>query len=368
MDSYRALYGKALADGWLTAEEGIALWTAPLPELMYVANTLRQRRVPGENVTWQIDRNINITNVCCVQCLFCNFHAGPGGKPYVTSKAEYRQKIEELLAIGGDQVLLQGGLNPMLKLSFYVDLFHWLKQEYPTVKLHALGPAEVLFIAEQEGITVEETLRTLMAAGLESLPGAGAEILSDRVRQTVSPRKITTTQWLSVMHTAQQLGLLTSATMMYGHQETIAERMEHLVLLRNLKAEHTGKGGFKAFIPWPFQGDGTRLAARYGWRPVSGREHLRMVTLSRIMLPNVEHIQSSWLTVVPEVGLLALHYGADDMGSIMLEEHVLAAAGTHYRMDKEGMCKAIQRAGFTPVLRDQAYHPRMEVASHGQGC
>lgn len=360
MPTYKELYSKALDNGELSAEEGTALWDAPLPELMFIAHTLRQRRVPGKGVTWQIDRNINITNVCCVRCLFCNFHAGPGGKPYVTTKAEYREKINGLLAAGGDQVLLQGGLNPTLSLQFYVNLFQWLKQEFPAVKLHALGPAEVLYLAQQDGRSVVETLKMLIAAGLDSLPGAGAEILSDRTRQIISPRKISTAQWLDVMRSAQQLGLLTSATMMYGHQETISERMEHLVLLRNLKAEHSGPGGFMAFIPWPFQGKGTALAARYAWRPVGASEHLRMVALARIMLPNVPHIQSSWLTVGPQIGLMALHYGADDMGSIMLEEHVLAAAGTHYRLDKDGMRLAIRQAGFTPILRDQAYRPRAD--------
>lgn len=362
MPNVSDLLDEALALRPLTLEEGAYLWRcAQLDELMAVANALRQRHVPGQEVTWQIDRNINITNVCTSGCLFCNFHAGasPSAKPYITSREEYIQKIDELLALGGDQILLQGGLHPRLGLDFYADLFRWLKSRYPSVKLHALGPPEIVHIARMEGLSVSSTLRALVDAGLDSLPGAGAEILSARPRGIVAPRKASAEAWLEVMRTAHRMGLLTSATMMYGHVETIEERVEHLVRLRELQAERPdGPPGFLAFIAWPFQGKGTALARRYGWTPTSAAEHVRMVALSRIMLTNIPHIQASWLTVGVDVALLSLFAGADDMGSIMIEENVVASAGAHNHLDAAGMQSAIRSVGLVPRLRDQAYRPR----------
>lgn len=362
MRSVSELLDNALALVPLSAEEGAQLWRdAQLDELIAVAGALRQHHVPGDEVTWQIDRNINITNVCSSACLFCNFHAGasPHAKPYVTSREEYVQKIDALLALGGDQILLQGGLHPKLGLAFYVDLFRWLKARYPSVKLHALGPPEVVHIARLEKLSVEATLGALVDAGLESLPGAGAEILSCRPRALVAPRKASAEEWEEVVRVAQRMGLLTSATMMYGHVETIEERMEHMVRLRSLQAERpSGSPGFLAFIPWPFQGEGTALARRFGWKRTSAAEHVRMVALSRIMLTNIPHIQASWLTVGVDVAQLTLFAGADDMGSIMIEENVVASAGARNRLDAAGMQAAIRAVGFTPRLRDQAYRPR----------
>lgn len=369
-DRIEALLADALALRQLSIEEGSYLWReAQLDDLFAVANALRQHHVPGREVTWQIDRNINITNVCSSGCLFCNFHAGasPYAKPYITTREEYVQKIDELLALGGDQILLQGGLHPKLGLDFYVDLFSWLKQRYPNVKLHALGPPEVVHIARLEGMTIEATLRALMAAGLDSLPGAGAEILSERPRALVAPRKASADEWIEVMRTAQRMGLLTSATMMYGHVETIEERMEHLVRIRELQDERPeGSQGFLAFIAWPFQGKGTALAKRYGWIPTSAAEHARMVAMSRIMLTNVPHIQASWLTVGVDVALLTLFTGADDMGSIMVEENVVASAGAHHRLDADGMQRAIRSVGLEPQLRDQGYRKRALAGAQSQ--
>lgn len=370
MRSVVELLGDALSLRPLSVEEGAYLWReAMLDELMATAGALRQRHAPGREVTWQIDRNINITNVCASGCLFCNFHAGASGSagPFITTRGEYEQKIEELLALGGDQILLQGGLHPKLGLDFYVDLFRWLKARYPNVKLHALGPPEIVHIARLEGISIEATLRALVEAGLDSLPGAGAEILAERPRAIVAPRKATADEWVGVMRTAQRMGLLTSATMMYGHVETIEERMEHLVRIRELQAERpAGAPGFLAFIAWPFQGRGTELARRYGWKPTSGAEHVRMVAMSRIMLTNVPHIQASWLTVGVDIALLSLFAGADDMGSIMIEENVVASAGARNCLDAAGMEAAIRSAGFEPRLRDQAYARRGEGAA-GRG-
>lgn len=356
------LLDAALALRPLSVEEGAQLWReASLDELIAVGHALRQRHVPGREVTWQIDRNINITNICGSGCLFCNFHAGasPSAVPYITTREEYVQKIDAMLALGGDQVLLQGGLHPKLGLAFYVDLFRWLKERFPSVKLHALGPPEVLHIARLEGLTVEETLRALVGAGLDSLPGAGAEVLSARPRAVVAPRKASADEWIEVMRVAHRLGLLTSATMMYGHVETVEERMEHLVRIRTLQGERpAGSKGFLAFIAWPFQGKGTRLAKRFGWVPTSAAEHVRMVAMARIMLTNVPHIQASWLTVGVDVALLTLFAGADDMGSIMIEENVVASAGVRNRLDAAGMQNAIRSVGLVPRLRDQGYRMR----------
>lgn len=353
------LYKRAETLEALSLTEALLLWnTAPLDELMAVAHRVRMLHIPEQRVTWQIDRNINITNACAAGCLFCGFHAGAGNLPlFTTTQDEYREKIKELLEKGGDQILLQGGLDPRMTLEDYEMLFRWLKQEFPAVKLHALGPPEIVFIAHQAHCSTQEVLKRLIAAGLDSLPGAGAEILNERVRKKISPRKATAAQWVAVMREAQSMGLLTSATMMYGHIETIEERIEHLLLLRNLQVESLQNGwrGFLAFIAWPYQGNGTRLAKMIEYKPVTGTEHLRLTALARLLLTNIPHIQASWLTVGHEIAALSLWGGADDMGSIMIEENVVSATGTEYKMDAEGMMSLIRSAGFEPVRRNQAY-------------
>lgn len=349
---------KALNRENLTIQEGASLFrNAPLELLMLIAHRLRTLHVPGNVVTWQIDRNVNITNVCIAGCKFCNFHCGlHSSEAYITTLDSYREKIEELLKLGGDQLLLQGGLHPKLGLAFYVDLFTALKREYPQVKLHALGPPEIAHIARLEKLSTLEVLQELRKAGLESLPGGGAEILVDRVRKQLSPGKPDSDQWIQVMGEAHRLGMLTTATMMYGHIETIEERMEHLVKIRTLQDQKLDESiGFSAFICWPYQSKGTKLEGMGVHSSTSVEEHIRMVAISRIMLPNVKHIQASWLTMGMATGQLCLHAGADDMGSIMIEENVVSAAGASHSIDAFGMQKAIADAGFTPQLRNQAY-------------
>ncbi|MCU0435587.1 MAG: dehypoxanthine futalosine cyclase [Bacteroidia bacterium] len=361
------LYKRALAGEFLTAEEGIWLYHhAPTAELMAVADEMRRQRKKDGKVTWIIDRNVNTTNVCIANCKFCNFYRIPGhAESYITDIPTYKRKIEETFRYGGEQLLLQGGHHPDLGLSFYVNLFRELKSLYPNLKLHALGPPEIAHITKLEKSTHTEVLRALKEAGLDSLPGAGAEILNDRVRRLISKGKCSGREWLDVMRAAHQLDLTTSATMMFGHIETLEERFEHLVLLRQVQSEKPAHAkGFIAFIPWPFQDDGTLLRRVKGiTNNVTGDEYIRMLALSRIMLPNVENIQASWLTVGKEVAQLCLHAGANDFGSIMIEENVVSAAGAPHRFTYKGIMAAIEEAGFVPQLRNQQYEYR-ELPEH----
>ena len=347
---------------FLSAEQGLFLFkNASTSNLMYTANELRKKQVPHNKVTWIIDRNVNTTNVCIANCKFCNFFRRPGhDESYITDIETYKIKIEETFRFGGDQLLLQGGHHPDLGLQFYVDLFKQLKQLYPTLKLHSLGPPEIAHIAKLEGISHTEVLKALMAAGLDSLPGAGAEILNDRVRRLISKGKCGGQEWLDVMRAAHQLGLTSSATMMFGHVETLEERFEHLVWLREVQAEKPADAkGFIAFIPWPFQDDGTLLKNVRGiTNQVTSDEYIRMIALSRIMLPNVKNIQASWLTVGKQVAQICLHAGANDFGSIMIEENVVSAAGAPHRFTSQGIQDSIREAGFEPQLRTQQYEFR----------
>ncbi len=356
------LLQRALQFDFLSKEEGIFLFeNANTASLMYVANLLRQKQVPGDTVTWIIDRNVNTTNVCIANCKFCNFYRKPGdAESYITDIKTYQRKIDETFAYGGEQLLLQGGHHPDLGLSYYVDLFKTLKELYPNLKLHALGPPEIAHITKLEQSTHTEVLKALKDAGLDSLPGAGAEILNNRVRRLISKGKCTGEEWLDVMRSAHQLNITTSATMMFGHVETIEERFEHLVWLREVQAEKPKDSkGFIAFIPWPFQDEGTLLRKlKRAKNNVSGNEYVRMLALCRIMLPNVINIQASWLTVGKEVAQLCLHAGANDFGSIMIEENVVSAAGAPHRFTSEGIQTAIKQAGFMPQLRNQQYEFR----------
>ena len=354
---------KALSQESLTREEAYYLYdNAPLQMLCGVADTIRRSVVVDpEVVTWQIDRNVNITNVCKSGCKFCNFHCKPHqeDKAYITSMAEYRQKVDEALSLGADQLLLQGGLHPRLGIEFYERLFSQLKKEYPQLRLNALGAPEVAHIAAVSGITTRETLMRLRDAGLDTLPGAGAEILSERVRKIISPAKPSVRDWVVVMHEAHQLGIPSTATMMYGHVETAHERVDHLITIRDLQARcPEGSRGFTAFIPWVFCPKGTQLE-REGVAPrFSPTEYLRIVAMSRIVLNNITNIQASWLTVGKDVAEVALKSGANDMGSIMIEENVVSSAGATTRFDREAMQATIRRAGFKPQLRDQLYNYR----------
>ncbi|MCD0490672.1 dehypoxanthine futalosine cyclase [Pedobacter sp. MC2016-14] len=356
------LLHRALNFDFLTKEEGVFLYhNAPTAELAYVANELRKKQVPSGKVTWQIDRNVNTTNVCIANCKFCNFFRRPGhDESYITDIETYKVKIEETFRLGGDQLLLQGGHHPDLGLNFYAELFSKLKELYPDLKLHALGPPEIAHVAKLEKLSHFEVLSALKNAGMDSLPGAGAEILNDRVRRLISKGKCGGQEWLDVMRAAHRLDITTSATMMFGHVETIEERFEHLVWIREVQSEKPADAkGFLAFIPWPFQDDGTLLKRLRGIsNNVSGDEYVRMLALSRIMLPNIKNIQASWLTVGKAVAQLCLHAGANDFGSIMIEENVVSAAGAPHRFTAKGIQDAIREAGFEPQLRGQQYNYR----------
>lgn len=356
------LLQRALNLEFLHAEEGLFLFeNAPTAALMFVGNQIRQHHVPNNKVTWIIDRNSNTTNVCIANCKFCNFYRRPGhSESYITSIEEYKQKIVETFLFGGEQLLLQGGHHPDLGLSYYCDLFSELKRLYPNLKLHALGPPEIAHIAKLDQLSHYEVLRALKEAGLDSLPGAGAEILNDRVRRLISKGKCGGQEWLDVMRAAHQLDLTTSATMMFGHIETNMERMEHFVALREVQAEKPANAkGFLAFIPWPFMDEDTILKKiKRARNTVTGDEYVRMIAMSRIMLPNIINIQASWLTVGKQVAQICLHAGANDFGSIMIEENVVSAAGAAFRFTTSGIQQAIKDAGFEPQLRNQQYEYR----------
>jgi len=316
---------------------------------------------PDNIVSWIIDRNSNTTNVCIANCKFCNFYRRPGhDESYITSIDEYRVKIDELFEYGGEQLLLQGGHHPDLGLAFYCDLFSELKSIYPSLKLHALGPPEIAHICKLENMSHSEVLSALKDAGLDSLPGAGAEILNDRVRRLISKGKCTGGEWLDIMRAAHQVHLTTSATMMFGHIETNLERMEHLADIRQVQSEKPDDAkGFLAFIPWPFMDEDTILKKlKRARNSCTGDEYVRMIALSRIMLPNVKNIQASWLTVGKQTAQVCLHAGANDFGSIMIEENVVSAAGAAFRFTANGIQEAIKEAGFVPKLRNQEYEYR----------
>lgn len=362
MSEIQNLLEKARNRQHLTAEEGVTLFEhASTASLMEVANALRFEQVPEKTVTWIIDRNSNTTNVCIANCKFCNFYRRPGhDESYVTDIESYKTKIEETFAFGGEQLLLQGGHHPDLGLQYYCELFSELKSLYPNLKLHALGPPEIAHIAKLDGLSHTEVLSALKESGLDSLPGAGAEILDDRVRRLISKGKCGAEEWLDVMHAAHKLDITTSATMMFGHIETNMERMEHLVKIREVQDKKPSHAkGFLAFIPWPFMDEDTILKKiKRARNTCTGDEYVRMIALSRIMLPNVINIQASWLTVGKKIAQVCLHAGANDFGSIMIEENVVSAAGAAFRFTADGIQEAIIDAGFRPQLRNQEYEYR----------
>ena len=363
------LLDKALNLKDLSVAEGTYLFHhAATPDLMYVANELRNihKKDTLDTVTWIIDRNVNTTNVCVANCKFCNFFVPPSDKfadkAYITDIETYKTKIEETFRYGGEQLLLQGGHHPELGVEYYAGLFRELKSLYPNLKLHALGPPEIAHIAKIDKITTKEVLERLIEAGLDSLPGAGAEILDNDVRHHIANGKCNAETWLDVMREAHQLGLTTSATMMFGHIETIEQRMQHLVSLREVqKDKPADANGFLAFIPWPYQDEDTMLRRIRNIRnEVTGDEYIRMIALSRMMLPNIPNIQASWLTVGKEVAQICLHAGANDFGSIMIEENVVSAAGAPHRFTSNSLKASIIEAGFRPQLRNQHYDFREE--------
>jgi cyclic dehypoxanthinyl futalosine synthase len=343
---------KALNFQPLALEEGKQLYeTLPLGELGLLAHELRIMKKKDNVVSYIIDRNVNYTNICNADCHFCAFYRPPGHEEgYVLTKEELYAKIEETLQLGGHQLLLQGGHNPDLGIEYYEDLFRDIKTRYP-IKLHALGPPEIIHITQVSHLSIEETIQRLMAAGLDSIPGGGAEILVDRVRRKIAKGKCDTEEWLEVMRVAHRLGLRTTATMMFGHIETLEERLEHLIRIREVQEE---RGGFTAFIPWPYQSKNTILGRRFD-KVTLGHEYLATLAMSRIMLNNVDNLQVSWVTMPVKVAVAGLYYGANDFGSIMIEENVVKAAGASYQMTTEQAEHHIRMAGFVPKRRNMQY-------------
>ncbi len=323
---------------------------APLPLLGELADGIRVRKHPDGVVTYIIDRNVNYTNICVARCNFCAFYRPVGsGDGYVLGFEEIFKKIDETIALGGAQLLLQGGHNPDLPIEWYEDLFRAVKQRYPAFKLHALSPPEVIHLTRMSALTVTEVIDRLVAAGLDSIPGGGAEILVDRVRKLLNCYgKATADEWLDVMRQAHLKGLRTTATMMYGHVETVEERLEHMLRLRALQDE---TGGFTAFITWSYQPEHTEL----GGGEATGLEYLRMLALARIVLDNVPSLQASWVTQGGKVGQLSLAFGSNDMGSVMIEENVVRAAGASYCMDEVEIVRNIENAGFVAKRRNMHY-------------
>jgi cyclic dehypoxanthinyl futalosine synthase len=320
---------------------------AELLTLGQLAQEARFRWNPDPVVTYAVDRNINYTNICVSRCGFCAF-ARPEGHPeaYVLDERTLVRKCEEALALGGTQILYQGGLNPTLSLDWHLERVRLMRGL--SLHVHGFSPPEIVFMARQSGLTVREIIERLIAAGLGSIPGGGAEVLVDRVRQRVSPAKATRDEWLEVMRTAHEVGLKTTATMMFGHLETPAERLEHLFLLRQLQDETRG---FTAFIPWPYQPGRTTIPGR----PAGSTTYLRLLALARLVLDNFPHLQASWVTQGPHIGQVALHFGADDLGSTMIEENVVAAAGVSHRLSRKEMIHLIEAAGFRPRQRNTLY-------------
>lgn len=343
----------------LTADEALALLEgADTLMLGVAASAMRTRLHPAREVTFIVDRNINYTNVCVSGCRFCAFYrAADAPDAYVLAPEELYAKVEETLALEGTAILLQGGLHPGLGIEYYETMLRDLKARYP-IHVHGFGPPEIAHIATVSHLSVREVLVRLRDAGLDSLPGGGAEILVDRVRTHVSPRKATSTQWLDVMREAHRLGISTTATMMFGGVETLAERVEHLARVREVQDEALagGHAGFRAFIPWSFQPGNTELGKNERTGEMSsGWAYLRMLAVSRLFLDDVPNIQASWVTQGPKIGQIALCFGANDMGSTMIEENVVASAGTRFMLAREELVRLIADAGYTPVQRDTLY-------------
>jgi cyclic dehypoxanthinyl futalosine synthase len=334
----------------LDREEALWLLTeADLLSLGKLADGVRRRMHPDQRVSFVVDRNVNYTNVCTSKCKFCAFYRDETHPDaYVLSYTQIFSKVKGLVENNGTQLLMQGGLHPDLKLDWFEDLFRQLRHRFPTVQIHSLSPAEIVHIAKLSGISMAECLTRLHRAGLQSLPGGGAEILVDKVRQKISPDKIGWQEWAAVMREAHKLGMPTTATMMFGVSERPEDIVEHLFRIRELQPE---QGGFTAFIPWSYQPGNTAL----GGEQAGGVEYLKVLALSRMVLDNVENIQASWVTQGARMAQIALFFGANDLGGTMLEENVVAAAGVDFRMDQEEIIDLAKSAGFQPVRRTTVY-------------
>ncbi len=347
----QAICEKSLDGQRLTPKDAEILYNdASLHTLAALAHAMRMRLHPEHIVTYVGDRNINYSNVCVCACRFCAFYRPPqSADAYVITREQLAQKIEETLALGGTQILMQGGHHPDLPFSWYEELLSYIRNSWPSLHIHAFSPPEIAYWSQLYGLSTQEILARLKASGLHSLPGGGAEILHNEVRKQVSPNKCSADVWLAVMEEAHALGLRTTATMMFGHEEKPAHRLEHLFAVR---ATQDKTQGFTAFIPWTFQPAHTQIRCH----SLPAPSYLRMLALSRLVLDNIKNIQSSWVTMGPHIGQLALFYGANDFGSLMLEENVVAAAGTSYSLSREDIHQIIEEAGFTPKQRTMDYH------------
>jgi cyclic dehypoxanthinyl futalosine synthase len=341
---------KVLEGERLSFADGVRLFREANPlQLSSWANVARRRLHPEDTVTYVIGRNINYTNVCWVQCKFCSFYRLPGAEgAYVLPREEVFRKIEELRELAGTEILIQGGLNPGLRINYFEEVFRAIKSRFP-IHIHGLSPAEIIYLAKISNLSERECLARLKAAGLDSIPGAGAEMLVDEVRDQIAPHKDSAAAWLDLMRTAHQLGIPSTVTMMYGSVETVEQRVEHLVKVRDLQDE---TGGFRAFIPWSFQPEGTHLP---NIKRASGFDYLRTVAISRLMLDNIPNIQASWLTQGPKIGQLALQYGVNDMGSTVIEENVVTAKGAVFMVPLPEIERLIRDAGFHPARRNTKY-------------
>ena len=340
---------KVIAGERISADDARALYDLPLPELGELANRRRELRGGNGIVTYIVDRNINYTNVCNVYCKFCAFYRTEKDHDhYVLTHEQLDVKLDELTAIGGVQILLQGGHHPKLGIDHYLTMLRHIREKYPHINIHGFSPPEFQHFAQVFAMPLREVLKKFIEAGLGSIPGGGGEILVDSVRDRIAPLKCKSDQWLEVMRVAHDLGLNSSCTMMFGHVETVDDRIEHLQRLRDTQDE---TGGFTAFICWTFQPENTKLRAE----PVGSSEYLRMQALSRIFLDNIDNVQSSWVTQGPRIGQIALKYGANDFGSVMMEENVVSSAGTSFRLSKENIERLITEAGYEPRRRDNWY-------------
>ena len=347
--SVSEILSRVYNDNRISQDDAIQLFHCnDLLELGMAADFVRYKFHPEREVTYIIDRNINYTNVCNVECSFCAFYRSPGEKDsYLHAYEVLDKKIEETLTLGGTGILMQGGLHPELKIDWYEALLHHIKSKYP-IWIHGFSPPEIVNICKVSKITLHEVVKRLIAAGLDSLPGGGGEILVDRVRREISPRKCMTDEWLAVHEECHLQGLRSSATMMFGHVETLEERAEHLQRIRDLQDKTSG---FMSFICWTFQPENTLLQA-----PTStASDFLKTLAISRIFLDNIENVQSSWLTQGLKLGQVSLRFGANDMGSVMIEENVVSAAGAHFRASEEDLRRLIRDAGFNPLKRDTIY-------------
>ncbi|MBI3312866.1 MAG: dehypoxanthine futalosine cyclase [Candidatus Omnitrophica bacterium] len=351
MDNLDRILGERLEGKRLSFEEGVALYSCDLLRLGKAANTLVEKDHPDRRVTFIVDRNVSYTNVCVVDCDFCAFYRKPGhAEGYTLSYEVIFQKIQELVDLHGTQVLIQGGVNPELPLEYYLDLIRAIRQKFPTVHVHSFSVVEFDMISKKFRLPLAEVFRRFKEAGLNSVPGGGAEILVERVRKIISPKKASSNRWIEVMKTAHETGLRSTATMVFGHLETIPERIEHILKIRELQDQ---THGFRAFIPWTLSPYGTPRMSQF--RPAGGEDYLKTVAISRLMLDNIEHIQSGWLTEGLKLGQIALGFGCDDMGGTLLEDKVLEPTGIEVKTRREDLVRLIKEAGYVPAQRNTNY-------------